>query len=1165
MQTPDFDNLMPVSDAIQHAPTPADAARVVVDWLQAQGIPAAAALLEADSMTLSAVSSAEFGDEASLIQWMYANPDWRQWRVPQLASETHWMIPMVSGGQPYGLLAANGEVSATGFVLVNLLAARISYLIGTAQWNAKLEAINELTLSLSEIHGEDGWNLVYDQMNALFEGASFYIALCSRSERKLELPVVAQDGMRVDWSPIPLCGLSGAVIRYATPLLFRDLERETERLQSLGVEPCDDEPGQWARSWLGVPMRNRTHELIGLVSVQSVVPNSFGDQDLMLLMAVASQIAMAVENLSLLESERERRAIASTLIDIGQVVSATLDFDEVLQLVLEQFRRVLDYDNACMFLPLPGIIDGSRMMARAVHGLNVDLRGKDLHLHENSPVALVYESKQPMVLQNALEHPGWQRTLTSQSHMPRAWIGAPMLVQDRVIGVITIDKFSPGFYDERDASTAFALARHAAIAVENARLHAQTQANVRALQERTRRLTLMQRIAALITSTLDYDTVLSSAAQSMTELFDIDHCAIALLDERSNSVRVTTEYPNRGMTGYELSYEGAAALERLSEKQHSLIEVDNEHNAPDEMSRRLIEQTGARSSLIMPLNVRDKVIGLLTVSKIERQHPFADDEREAFESIAGQIALAVNNAELYKQAVAANSLKNEFLATISHELRTPLNAVIGYSEMLLDGIYGTLNERQTDRMQRVTSSARHLLALINDVLDLSKIEAGQMSLESAPMYLSDLLPGVFSQIRLAAEAKGLALHTYVHPNEQRIVGDADRLRQVLLNLLNNAIKFTHQGDITVSITPYSQQDGIGIGTIQCPSHVGVTDGDWVALSVRDTGIGIKPEDQELIFEVFRQVDGSSVREYGGSGLGLAITRQLVALHNGHVWVESELGRGSTFHVLLPCAVPNRNLLASLHQEGRELLLVVDNDRAGLQLVQDYLGVESFEIIGTSSPAQALELARRLQPAAIITDLMMPTMDGWDLLRALKANDDTAHIPVIVLSIVERKAMGFFMGAADYLMKPLRREDLLESLGRVLRMSPNAPILIVDDGADDRTLLKEWLQRGGYSVEMVNSGEAALQWLHRQPASLILLDLFLPGMSGFDLLAQLRRDAFTAEIPVIVVTSHALDEKTRTALNAELTQVLQKSTMSGTTLLEQVYDALNHRRYRSRST
>jgi CheY-like chemotaxis protein len=394
--------------------------------------------------------------------------------------------------------------------------------------------------------------------------------------------------------------------------------------------------------------------------------------------------------------------------------------------------------------------------------------------------------------------------------------------------------------------------------------------------------------------------------------------------------------------------------------------------------------------------------------------------------------MAVNNAALYQQAVVANRLKSQFLTNISHELRTPLNAIIGYSELLLNGTYGQLSPKQVDRLSRVNNSGKHLLDLINDVLDLSKIEAGQMVLSLAPLSLPGLISDVITLITPQVESKGLTLHVNVSTDLPLISADQNRVKQILINLLGNAVKFTQRGSITLGAALITLVEGnpISVGPTP-PPQFNVPDGSWLLLSVGDTGIGIKPEDQRIIFEAFRQADGSTVREYEGTGLGLAITQKLVSLHNGFIWVESEIGAGSTFHILLP-SLEKTTITFEYPQvvdDQRALILVLDDDAAALQLIKDYLDEKVYQVITTHSPNEAIELAYRLRPRVILTDLMMKGMNGWEVLRTLKQNARTVNIPVIIISVSEQQAMAFQLGAADYLVKPIVQQALVSTLER----------------------------------------------------------------------------------------------------------------------------------------
>ncbi|MEO8393438.1 MAG: ATP-binding protein, partial [Chloroflexota bacterium] len=327
----------------------------------------------------------------------------------------------------------------------------------------------------------------------------------------------------------------------------------------------------------------------------------------------------------------------------------------------------------------------------------------------------------------------------------------------------------------------------------------------------------------------------------------------------------------------------------------------------------------------------------------------------------------------------------------------------------------------------------HLLGMIDDVLDLSKIEAGQITLSPASIFMSQVLDDVLQKIKPEIAEKKLSLQVSISPDEPLVRADRHYLTQIISNLLKNAVKFTHEGSIHINVLSTTFSGGSS-RHIKPPMSIYVPEGDWVTLRVTDTGIGIKPEDQELIFESFRQVDSSTVREYGGPGLGLAISRRLVEMHEGYIWVDSDLGVGSSFNVLLPTVklglVDDLNIEA-VHRDQRPLVLVIDDGPADRQLLQDYLDAADYQVVCTANPGAAQEIVRTLQPDLVITDVVMPEVSGWDVLRGLKADPQTAHIPVIVISILDQPKRGYDLGAADFLVKPVDRETLRAQVQRAL--------------------------------------------------------------------------------------------------------------------------------------
>jgi signal transduction histidine kinase len=1024
-----LDSILTLQSALDAATTPEAAARHLLDWLDAHVCPAVIGLrrVVGDEILTSPRISLSEDQTAQLLATL------------ERADTNTPGIPLRAADQVYGRLWTENLPDAhagTVAALAGLLAARLQHLETARRWNASMAGLNDLGVLFSYNLDSDAlWDALHDQINVLFDTSSFFIALYSRERGLLTFPLMSEDGLQTGHEPIPLVGFSRAVLSHRTEVYFQDVEFEGERLAAMSIEPDEREPGHMARSWLGVPLRNRQSELIGLISVQNVLPNVYTDQDVSSLVAIAAQLSIVLDNLQLRETERERRMMVNALMAMTQLVTTITHYEDVMERTLEHLGRVVAFDTGVILLPKAE--ETNRMVVCATYDPDSFPKGDELTIP--APLRKALTSQQPIALPSEA-YPSWDQysVVPSVRHI-RSWLLVPMVVQDRVSGLIILGSAQPAAYTDREASAAFALARQAAVSVENARLHVQTQANLRALEQRTRRMTSMHRIASVITSTLDSSEVLRTAAELINELFEADHSGIVMIDSafdpaadpNSDSATLVAEYPDMGNIGLKLSLRENQTMEWMSQIGTALAIEDVDESDVDEATRAFMQRVGTRSSLLAPLITRDRMIGSIGFGSVEQQRKFTNEERETLLTIAGQVTMAMSNAALYRQAIEANRLKSEFLANVSHELRTPLNAIIGYTDMLLEGFYGSLEEQQRDRLDRVNKSGKHLLALINDVLDLSRIEAGELELSLMPLRISDVLRDVVMEVLPRAQAKAVPVDIAIQPDEPRLRADPRYLRQIFANLLDNAVKFTHQGNISVTVKAVQLEGGIG-EDIAPPAALSVPDGEWVAITVIDTGIGIKPEDQEKIFERFQQVDGSTIRQYGGAGLGLAITLQLVSLHDGFMWVESEFGKGSTFTVLLPCLPVQTDFITpDIVRDQRPLVLVLDDDQTALQLLRDYLKDSDYQMLGSANPAEALHLARALQPDLIITDVMMPTMSGWDVLQALKNDAATVSIPVIVLSIIDQKVQGINLGASTYLVKPVKRDTLLEQVRMAL--------------------------------------------------------------------------------------------------------------------------------------
>jgi hypothetical protein len=559
--------------------------------------------------------------------------------------------------------------------------------------------------------------------------------------------------------------------------------------------------------------------------------------------------------------------------------------------------------------------------------------------------------------------------------------------------------------------------------------------------------------------------------------------------------------------------------------------------AYESRSRETLLGAGVRAILAVPMLREGRLLGGFAVVR-NQPGEFPPEAVDLLRTFATQSALAIQNARLFHQLQVANQHKSAFLASMSHELRTPLNAIIGYSEMLQEEAADLAQEAFLPDLRKINTAGKHLLELINAVLDLSKIEAGKMDLFIESFDVATLTTEIAAVVQPLADRNGNRLEVRCDPGTGEMRADLTKVRQALFNLLSNACKFTERGAVTLAATQEAS-DG----------------GDRIAFTVSDTGIGMTEEQVGRLFQEFTQAESSTSRRYGGTGLGLALTRRLCRLMGGDVAVESAPGRGSTFTMRLPVVVaPAPDVAESARHAtaegpaGASLVLVIDDDSSVRELVSRYLTREGFRVAVASSGDEGLRLARELRPAAITLDVMMPGLDGWAVLGALKADGATADVPVVMLTIVDDRNLGYTLGAADYLTKPIDRERLLSVLGRYRR---DRPVLIVDDDASLREMLRRVLEREGYVVVEAGDGRQALERVRAEGPSAILLDLMMPVMDGFEFLVELRREDAWRAIPVIVLTAKDLSAEERERLNGSVARILQKGAYSREALLAEV--------------
>ena len=492
------------------------------------------------------------------------------------------------------------------------------------------------------------------------------------------------------------------------------------------------------------------------------------------------------------------------------------------------------------------------------------------------------------------------------------------------------------------------------------------------------------------------------------------------------------------------------------------------------------------------------------------------------------------------QAEEANRIKSAFLANMSHELRTPMNAIIGYSEMLAEEAEDLGQEDLIPDLKKIHAAGKHLLALINDVLDLSKIEAGKMTIYVEAFAVKGMLDDVVSTIQPLIAKNSNTLEVKCEGDPGTIRADLTKVRQTLFNLLSNAAKFTENGTLTVT-TRREIQDGQ----------------ERIVFTVQDTGIGMTPEQLSRLFQAFSQADSSTTRKYGGTGLGLAISKKFCVMMGGDISVQSAPGEGTAFTFWLPVEVVAEEqpapvaVTAPPEAPNLPLILVVDDDPAVREVMGRSLAKEGYDVRLAADGKTGLEMARTLKPRVIILDVMMPGMDGWAVLSVLKSDPDLHGIPVILATMIEDKQMGFALGAQEYLTKPVERERLISVLKRYQKPGDLRPVLVVEDDPDTREIVRRVLERENFPVLTAANGRLALEQLADGLPSLVLLDLMMPEMDGFEFLRVLRANPDWREIPVAVLTAKELTAADREALTGKVAKILQKGETGRDDLLREI--------------
>jgi signal transduction histidine kinase/CheY-like chemotaxis protein len=681
------------------------------------------------------------------------------------------------------------------------------------------------------------------------------------------------------------------------------------------------------------------------------------------------------------------------------------------------------------------------------------------------------------------------------------------------------------------------------------------------IREQSEQLTSITYLAQLVNSTLDLEQVMMTIMRSLNQVFSFTQMAILFLDENREKLeldRLVGDVPAELLDNLEgldipLTEEHSAFTRTIVEaKPIYLPDVSRDPGAQEGISKIIHRLVPAKSLLTFPLRQDGEVEGVLAFANTKEYFHLDDEKIKVIGRYVTYVVSAIRNANDYKAlqdaraaADTANTAKSQFLANMSHELRTPMNAVIGYTEMLEE----EAEERGLDDMlpdfQKIRNASHHLLQLINDVLDLSKIEADRIELSPELLSLEDLLEDVRATVAPLIDKNRNVLKISKRSRLGEVFLDRIRLHQVILNLLSNAAKFTRKGTIEVISERISESDF-----------------DWLIIEVRDSGIGMTEEQVDRIFEPFAQADASTTREFGGTGLGLSISRQICELMGGSLSAKSTKGEGSTFTIKIPVESSGVKAGAAILPEKSTaeaeaalyanvpVILVIDDDASIRDLMNRTLKRAGYGVVTAESGEQGLRLAQKLKPAVIVLDVMLPKLDGWSVLTKLKSDPDLADIPVVMQSILDESRKGFMLGAAEYLTKPIDRRRVIDVISR-LQPEGESSALVVEDDADTCNLIASWLKSAGWKVDTASNGEQGLEaWKARTP-DLVILDLMMPKMDGFEFMEVLRKKPEAAKTKVVVVTAKDLTDEDIQQLNGSVERIIHKAERSSDEIITEI--------------
>jgi PAS domain S-box-containing protein len=1137
-----------------------------------------------------------------------------------IGSQSWLGVPIRSGDQVVGVISMQDQrpnlFTESDVRILNTLAASLAVALENArlfsevkQRAAELATVNTVSSAIaSELDLNALIPLVGEQIRSIFKTDIAYVALLDRERNIINFPY--QYGQEL--GPLQFGeGLTSRIIQSGQPLLInQEMERQREQLGVTRV-------GRQARSYLGVPIF-LSGEAIGAISVQNTTHEDvFTENDQHLLSTIAANVGVALQNARLFTQVQGEKKFSETLILTSPVAIVILDKDNKVTSWNPAAEKLFGYNQseALGRSVIELVTDKEQMRAEFVENVRRISRGELVHaitrrrskqgryldvelfavpvLLEQNHVgtfaiyhditelkraeAAIQESERRLAdiinfLPDAtlvIDHEGkviaWNRAIEEMTG-----VGA-----NEMIGKGNYEYAVPFYGERRPILIDLVYLPHEEIKERYAQLQWKGEtltgeAYTPALKDGARYL------YATASALHDVRGNVVGAIETIRDITDRKQ-AEAELREAAEKLRLIFENAFDGIDIYEeIPREGKRILVDCNERycemagrsKKELMSVDNTvvFQRPivsnwEELDRESIIKGEAFSgvfSWIRPDGKENIIEYNAAPTKVGDRYFTVGLDRDITERKHTEEELKKARAS----AEQANQAKSAFLANMSHELRTPLNSIIGFTRIVRRKAEGVLPEKQTENLDKVLTSAEHLLNLINTVLDIAKIEAGRMDVLAANFRIGALID-LCANTAQPLLKPNVILEKQVDESLNIIYSDQDKIRQIVLNLLSNAAKFTHEGRIILAARK---------------------DGENLRVSVSDTGIGISAEAIPRIFKEFQQADTSTTRQYGGTGLGLSISRNLARLLGGDLNVESELGKGSTFSLVIPIQygarpVPSQADHEPLDQTGgrpapiqeaipthepgfaKKRILVIDDDPDAVYLLQENLNPQEFEVIGARNGQEGLQLARKAQPQVILLDIVMPGADGWQVLHDLKASPATSTIPVVFLTIVDRKALGLRLGAAAYLLKPLDPVEVKETLKRVIGATVRPPkhVLIVDDDPDIADMLRQCLPESDFSLDSALDGVAGLQAVEAYRPDIILLDLIMPRLDGFGVIERLRANPQTRDLPIVVISAKELTAAESARLKETVAVVMKKQGFEGEKLVHEINNVLKQER------